>query len=77
MALAPSRWCIALRAFTEAAGLSWLSLTPASRAQLLEFDYVPPQRGLGYTTGRVPLGSPAFAASDSAWLLERPGARVL
>jgi len=27
-------------AFTEAAGLSWLSLTPVSRAQLLELDYV-------------------------------------
>lgn len=53
-------------AFTEAAGLSWLALTPANQQRLLKLYFAPPPLGLGYTTGRIPLGSPDFATSDYA-----------
>jgi len=50
-------------AFTEAAGLNFLNLSLADRARVatLLFD---PEDGIGYSTGRLPMGSADFALND-------------
>jgi glucosylceramidase len=52
-------------AFTEAAATVWQALPEAEREQFL-VDCFDPQRGHGYTLGRVPMGSSDFALGNYA-----------
>uniref|UniRef100_A0A7E4VQY8 Glucosylceramidase n=1 Tax=Panagrellus redivivus TaxID=6233 RepID=A0A7E4VQY8_PANRE len=47
-------------AFTDAAGINLLKLVPAAQEKLLE-AYFDPIKGIGYTIGRVPIGSTDFS----------------
>jgi glucosylceramidase len=58
-------------AFTEAAAVTWQSLPPAAREQLLA-DYFDPVRGHGYTLCRVHMNSCDFALGNYAHV-ERAG----
>jgi glucosylceramidase len=58
-------------AFTEAAATVWQALPEAARDQFL-VDCFDPQRGHGYTLGRVPMGSSDFALGNYAHV-ETPG----
>ena len=50
-------------AFTEAAGLNFLNLSAADRAAVARL-YFDPDAGIGYSTGRLPMGSADFALND-------------
>ena len=50
-------------AYTEATGINYNLLTPANQARLVSL-YFDPIEGIGYTSGRVPMGSPDFATND-------------
>lgn len=52
-------------AFTEAAAVTWLALSPARREELLR-AYFDPEAGHGYTLCRVPMGSCDFALGNYA-----------
>lgn len=52
-------------AFTEAAAVTWLSLNPARREEVLR-AYFHPEAGHGYTLCRVPMGSCDFALGNYA-----------
>jgi glucosylceramidase len=58
-------------AFTEAAATVWQALPEAAREQFL-VDCFDPQRGHGYTLGRVPMGSSDFALGNYTHV-ETPG----
>ena len=50
-------------AFTEAAGLNFLNLSAADQARVAAL-YFDPEAGIGYSTGRLPMGSADFALDD-------------
>ena len=50
-------------AFTEASGVNFLNLSAADRARVAQL-YFDPERGIGYSTGRLPMGSADFALND-------------
>eukprot|EP00434_Breviolum_minutum_P021165 symbB.v1.2.018674.t1/scaffold1455.1/size117749/10 len=58
---APTRpWLGVGGSFTEAAAVTWQKLSPGKREELIT-AYFHPIRGLGFTLGRVPIGSCDFS----------------
>ena len=54
-------------AFTESAALNWRSLTASDQAEVIKLYFASPaDGGLGYTVGRVPMGSCDFTAGTPA-----------
>ena len=52
-------------AFTEAAALNWRSLSEADQAEVIRRYFASPaEGGLGYTVGRVPIGSCDFGPGN-------------